>query len=264
MKIDRDLFARFIRQQAELAGGELMLDSLTGAEFIRLLRAARAGGAAVAPAPARAAVAAPTRDPAASPHQPQPTPPRRGPGPGTVGLQLLAAEAEGCTRCGLAEGRTNVVFGVGSSSADLVVVGEAPGAEEDRTGLPFVGRAGKLLDLLLLTGGFPREQVYICNVIKCRPPDNRDPRPDEVEACSSFLHRQLEAIQPRVLLAVGKFAAQTLAGSEESIGKLRGRVHSYRGIPLVATYHPAFLLRSPQWMRAAWKDIQLVREVLDA
>jgi DNA polymerase len=156
------------------------------------------------------------------------------------------------------------VFGEGSPTADVVVVGEAPGQEEDRTGRPFVGRAGRLLDLLLLSAGFPRADVYICNVLKCRPPDNRNPQPDEVTLCTtSFLHGQLEAIAPRVLLAVGKFAAQALLESQESIGRMRGRVHAYRGTPLVVTYHPAYLLRSPQMTRVAWQDFQLVRRVLD-
>lgn len=157
-----------------------------------------------------------------------------------------------------------MVFGEGSATADVVVVGEAPGQEEDRTGRPFVGRAGKLLDLLLASAGFPRADVYICNVLKCRPPNNRNPLPEEVSPCTTnFLHGQLEAIAPRVLLAVGKFAAQALLDSQESIGRLRGTVHTYRGTPLVVTYHPAYLLRSPQMTRVAWQDFQLVRRVLD-
>lgn len=179
-------------------------------------------------------------------------------------LPVLAEEAASCTGCRLHEGRQHVVFGEGNPRARVVVVGEAPGREEDRTGRPFVGPAGKLLDLLLLTAGFPREEVYICNVIKCRPPENRDPMRDEVEACSTYLRRQLDAIQPTVLLALGKFAAQTLIGSEQSISALRGGVHSFSGIPLVVTFHPAFLLRSPQWTRAAWGDLQLLREVLES
>jgi uracil-DNA glycosylase len=166
-------------------------------------------------------------------------------------------------RCALHETRTNVVFGVGNPRADLVVVGEAPGQQEDRTGLPFVGPAGKLLDLLLLSVGLTRDEVYICNVLKCRPPQNRNPLPGEVECCAPYLHSQLELIAPRVLLAVGKFAAQTLIGTDAPVGRLRGRVHEYRGIPLVATFHPAYLLRSRQQVRATWEDLQLAREVLD-
>jgi uracil-DNA glycosylase len=179
-------------------------------------------------------------------------------------LALLATRAAGCTLCRLHEQRTNVVFGEGDPDADVVIVGEAPGQEEDRTGRPFVGRAGRLLDLLLMTIGRPRSSVYICNVLKCRPPNNRNPMADEVAACTgSLLHGQLEAIAPKVLLAVGKFAAQSLLQSEESIGRLRGVVHEYRGRPLVVTYHPAYLLRSPQMTRVAWQDFQLLRKVLD-
>ncbi|MFW6201564.1 MAG: uracil-DNA glycosylase, partial [Gemmatimonadota bacterium] len=178
-------------------------------------------------------------------------------------LEVLREEALGCTKCRLHEDRRNVVFGEGAEDADVVVVGEAPGREEDRTGRPFVGPAGKLLDLLLLSVGLPRERVFICNVLKCRPPKNRDPRPDEVECCSPYLRRQLEVISPRVLLAVGRFAAQTLSDSDESIGRLRGRVHTYRGIPLVASYHPAYLLRSPNQVQRTWEDFQLMRQVLD-
>jgi uracil-DNA glycosylase len=183
-------------------------------------------------------------------------------GAGT-GLHVLAQEAAGCQKCGLSAGRTQVVYGRGNGSAELVVVGEAPGAEEDRQGLPFVGPAGRLLDLLLLAVGFDRESVYICNVLKCRPPNNRDPRPDEVATCAPYLHAQLEAIAPRALLAVGRFAAQQLAASEANMGRLRGEVHRYRGIPVVATYHPAYLLRSPRATRKTWQDLQLLRQVLD-
>ena len=178
-------------------------------------------------------------------------------------LRLLRAEARACTACRLSAGRRTVVFGEGNPAAELVVVGEAPGQEEDRTGRPFVGQAGKLLDLLLLSVGFPREQVYICNTLKCRPPQNRNPMPDELRACSRFLKGQLGVIRPKVVLAVGKFAAQSLADSEESISRLRGRIFHYEGVPLVVSYHPAFLLRSPQWTRTAWEDFQLARKVLD-
>jgi len=179
-------------------------------------------------------------------------------------LTVLQQEANNCERCTiLAEQRRNVVFARGNPITSVMVVGEAPGQEEDRTGLPFVGPAGRLLDLLLLTAGFGRDSVYICNTLKCRPPNNRNPLPEELAACSGFLQGQIEAIAPRVLLAVGKFAAQALLNSEESIGRLRGRVHTYRGIPLVVTYHPAYLLRSSQPSRLAWQDFQLLRQVLD-
>lgn len=240
MTLDRGLLARYLRQRRELGGGAVYLDGMTAAEAVGRLRSPPAPAAGAHGVRAEAAPSS------------------------AEGLAALAAEAAVCTRCRLHEGRNRVVFGEGNAAAELVVVGEAPGFEEDRTGRPFVGPAGKLLDLMLLSIGFPREAVFICNVLKCRPPNNRDPQADEVAACSGYLHGQLERIAPRVLLAVGKFAAQTLTGSDASIGRLRGRVHEYRGTPLVATFHPAFLLRSPEWTRAAWDDLQLVREVLDA
>ena len=145
-----------------------------------------------------------------------------------------------------------------------MVVGEAPGRREDETGLPFVGPAGKLLDLLLASVGLSRENsVYICNVLKCRPPGNRDPRPDEIETCSPYLLRQIELVAPEAILAVGSFAAKLLTGEDRALGRLRGEVYSYQGVPLVVTYHPAFLLRSPGWTRPTWDDFQLVRQVLD-
>jgi DNA polymerase len=158
-----------------------------------------------------------------------------------------------------------VVFSDGVPDARLVVVGEAPGANEDASGLPFVGAAGKYLDLLLGTVGLSREDsVYICNVLKCRPPGNRDPMPDEIEACAPYLKKQLELIRPQALLAVGSFAARLLTGSEKmALGRLRGTVHSYEGVPLVCTYHPAALLRNPKWTRSFWDDLQLLRNLLD-
>jgi uracil-DNA glycosylase len=181
----------------------------------------------------------------------------------TAGLDALATEVAGCRKCRLGDGRTQAVFGRGNPSAELVVVGEAPGGEEDRVGLPFVGPAGKLLDLMLLSVGFDREAVYICNVLKCRPPGNRDPRPDEVASCAPYLQAQLDRIGPRAILAVGRFAGQMLTGSEANLGGLRGQVRDHRGVPVVATYHPAYLLRSPAATRSAWRDLQLLRQVLD-
>ncbi|MGI9628296.1 MAG: uracil-DNA glycosylase [Longimicrobiales bacterium] len=176
----------------------------------------------------------------------------------------LKSEALGCRRCRLSEGRTQVVFSDGHPSARLMVVGEAPGANEDATGLPFVGQAGKLLDLMLASVGLSREDtVYICNVLKCRPPGNRNPLPDEIEACSSLLKRQIESVAPEVILGVGSFAAQWLTGAQKALGKLRGEVYSYQGVPLVVTYHPAALLRNPNWSRPTWDDFQLLRQVMD-
>lgn len=173
--------------------------------------------------------------------------------------------ALGCTRCRLCEGRTQVVFSDGPSDARLMVVGEAPGANEDETGVPFVGAAGKYLDLLLSTVDLSREEsVYIANVLKCRPPGNRNPLPDEIEACSPYLLKQIDLVRPQALLAVGSFSGKLLTGREKwTLGKLRGTVHSYHGVPLVVTYHPAALLRNPKWTRLFWEDLQLLREVLD-
>ncbi len=179
-------------------------------------------------------------------------------------LATLEAVAQRCTRCELHATRRSVVFGEGSPNARLVCVGEAPGAREDETGRPFVGRAGKLLDRLLLAVGFQRDEVFICNVLKCRPPQNRNPQPGEIAACSPFLLRQIELISPRAIVAFGSFAAQTLLGTRESIGRLRGRTHMYEGFPLVVTYHPAALLRNSRWTRKTWEDLQGARRLVDA
>lgn len=178
-------------------------------------------------------------------------------------LATLGAVARGCTRCDLHAGRKRVVFGEGSPDGRVVCVGEAPGAVEDETGRPFVGPAGRLLDRLLSSVGFAREEVYICNVLKCRPPGNRDPRPDEIEACSPYLLRQLELIDPEVIVAFGTFASRTLLETRESLGRLRGRTHLYAGYPVVVTYHPAALLRNPSWTRPTWEDLQRVRRIVE-
>lgn len=142
-------------------------------------------------------------------------------------------------------------------------VGEAPGANEDDTGVPFVGRAGQLLDRLLMSVGFAREEVYICNVLKCRPPGNRNPEAEEIEKCSPFLRRQVALVAPEVIIAFGTFASRTLLGLSDTLGRMRGRTHRYEGVPLVATYHPAALLRNPNWTRPAWEDLQRARRVLE-
>ena len=178
-------------------------------------------------------------------------------------MEGLREVAEACTRCGLHSTRTKVVFSDGAVDARVLCVGEAPGANEDQTGLPFVGRAGKLLDRLLLSAGFPRAEVFICNVLKCRPPGNRNPLPDEIESCSPFMLRQLELVSPTVIVAFGTFAAQTLLGCRDSLRHLRGRTHLYQGFPLVVTYHPAALLRNPGWTRPTWRDLQLARRIVD-
>lgn len=178
-------------------------------------------------------------------------------------LDEIAAAVASCTRCPLYRTATNPVPGEGNPNAGLMCVGEAPGATEDATGRPFVGQAGQLLDRILSAINLSRNDVFICNVLKHRPPQNRNPLPDEVRACSPYLVRQIELIRPRVILALGTFAAQTLLNTKEAIGKLRGKVHRYYGVPLVVTYHPAALLRNPAWKRPTWDDVQLARRLLD-
>lgn len=177
----------------------------------------------------------------------------------------LSARVAGCQLCPLHGTRTQAVFGVGDRQAECLVVGEAPGAEEDRRGEPFVGRAGQLLDAMLYAVGLRREQVYIANILKCRPPRNRDPRPEEVQCCEPYLLRQIELLQPRVILAAGRIAAQNLLRSDTPIGRLRGarHVHPTLGIPVVVTYHPAYLLRSPLQKRKSWEDLRMLRDILD-
>jgi DNA polymerase len=179
-------------------------------------------------------------------------------------LDDIARAVAACTRCRLYATATNPVPGEGSPTAELVCVGEAPGANEDATGRPFVGQAGQLLTKILAAIDLRREDVFICNVLKHRPPGNRNPLPDEVTACSPYLVQQLELIRPKVIVAFGTFAAQTLLNTKLPIGKLRGSVHRYYGIPLIVTYHPAALLRNPAWKRPTWEDVQLARRILDS
>jgi uracil-DNA glycosylase family 4 len=175
----------------------------------------------------------------------------------------LKAAVSGCTKCGLHKTRTQTVFGVGDENADWMLIGEAPGAEEDRLGDPFVGQAGKLLDNMLAAIGLSRqENVYIANVLKCRPPGNRNPTPEEVEQCTPHLLKQIELIRPKLILAMGRFAAQTLLDSDASIASLRGRVHRYAGVPLIVTYHPAYLLRTLEDKAKAWEDLVFARRTM--
>jgi DNA polymerase len=175
----------------------------------------------------------------------------------------LTAAVAACTRCGLAATRTRTVFGVGDRHARWLVVGEAPGADEDRQGEPFVGRAGQLLNSMLRAVGLAREQVFIANVLKCRPPSNRDPLPEEVRCCLPYLHRQIALIEPSLILCVGRIAAQNLLGVDTPLGQLRGRRHELKpfGTPVVVTYHPAYLLRSPAEKRKSWTDLRFAMEV---
>jgi uracil-DNA glycosylase len=179
-------------------------------------------------------------------------------------LAALSEVVAGCRRCRLCEGRQNTVFGSGDPNADLMFIGEGPGAEEDRKGLPFVGRAGELLTRIVEAIGMTRQQVYIANIVKCRPPGNRDPQPDEVAACRSYLERQIALVRPRLIVALGRIAAQTLLGSDLPIGRMRGQWFQVLGVPLMVTYHPAALLRNPALKRPTWEDMQQVRDRLRA
>ena len=178
-------------------------------------------------------------------------------------LTILSQEACNCQKCGLAQTRTSVVFGSGRTDADLMFVGEAPGADEDRQGLPFVGAAGQLLTRMIEAMGLTREDVYIANIIKCRPPNNRDPKPEGLAACQPYLAQQIDLIAPVVICTLGRFAAQTLLQTTESMGRLRGKIFDYQGAKLIPTYHPAALLRNAQWKRPTWEDLKLVRKLYD-
>lgn len=179
-------------------------------------------------------------------------------------LDEIAAVVRTCPKCPLCTTRTLAVPGEGNPEADLMVVGEGPGESEDLSGRPFVGRAGELLDKMLLAIDTPRETVYIANIVKCRPPRNRVPLPDEREACIPYLHRQIALVRPRVILALGGTAAESLLGVKKALGELRLKVHEWNGIPLVVTYHPAALLRNPNWKRPAWDDVRIARQLLDS
>ena len=223
------------------------------------------------PPPPAAKVAAPAVRVAPVP-APQPAA-AGGQGPRPVGVAqmdwaALRTAVAGCTACGLCRGRQNTVFGVGNERAHWMLVGEAPGQQEDLQGEPFVGKAGQLLDNMLRAVGLlraeapPEQQVFIANVLKCRPPGNRNPEPAEVAQCEPFLKRQVALVQPRIILAMGRFAVQSLLQTQDPIGRLRGRVHTYEGVPLIVTYHPAYLLRNPLDKARSWEDLCLAREVM--
>lgn len=208
--------------------------------------------------------------PPSPPHEAEAPPATAGPGGdpisvSDVDLQSLERIVSACVRCGLHQTRTQTVFGVGAPDARLMVIGEAPGADEDRMGEPFVGRAGRLLNVMLLAVGLERGSVYITNIIKCRPPRNRDPKPEETACCAPYLKRQIELVRPRAILAVGRVAAQNLLGTTTAIGRLRGRIHKepVSGTPVLVTYHPAYLLRSPGEKRKSWEDLKRVRRLLE-
>jgi len=266
-----DKWQQYLRQQMELGGGE-----------IYLAEAGQMGSGAVASKPGEIAVTAPQpRGPAAPPAAvswQRGAPPIPGPGLtidlpigdlmgdglGELGsLEAIAARVAECTRCGLAQSRKRTVPGEGNPNAQLMLVGEGPGATEDETGRPFVGAAGELLTQILGSIGIPRESVFIANVVKCRPPQNRKPLPDEAAACLPYLRRQVQLVRPKVLLALGATAAEGLLGVRKSLGELRGAVHTFGGIPLVVTYHPAALLRNPNWKKPTWDDVRIARQLLD-
>ena len=244
---------RTLRQQLKL-NRDFGWDMLVGADQPRVRvegsppadRAGVAGDSPVVEAEASRQQAAPAATAAAAQEQ-------------AAALQALDAEVASCKLCGLCEGRTHTVFGVGDPGARLLFIGEGPGRDEDLAGEPFVGRAGQLLNDIINKGmGLEREQVYIANIVKCRPPENRNPALEEVAACMPYLRRQIEIIQPEVICALGGVAAKALLSSESSVGQLRGEFHDYDGIPLRVTYHPAYLLRSPHEKRKTWEDIKAV------
>ena len=211
--------------------------------------------AAPAPAPSLAPMAK-RRDPGPEP-PPLPFDPEA-----EMSLDQLQAAVDGCLRCKLGAGRTNLVFGVGNPAANLVIVGEAPGANEDAEGIPFVGRAGQMLTKMIENViEVPRQEVYICNILKCRPPGNRNPEPDEIDCCEPYLHKQLAIIQPRLILALGKFAAQWLLQTKTPIGRLRGKFGRYQGVPCLSTYHPAYLLRNPRDKKLVLDDLLKAKAV---
>ncbi len=243
------------------------------------------GVAMTAGTPKKAAASAAGEPPAPLPGPPpqpvimKPSPPQKPPHPqtpqdppheerdpsaprGAAGLQLVREELGDCKRCKLCATRTNIVFGVGNPNSHLVFVGEAPGADEDAQGEPFVGKAGQLLTKMIEAMGYARGDVYICNVLKCRPPGNRNPEPDEVASCEPFLKKQLGAIRPRMIVALGKFAVQCLLRDDSPISRLRGNLRTYEGIPLMPTFHPAYLLRDPSKKKLAWDDLKAVNAAL--
>jgi uracil-DNA glycosylase family 4 len=274
-----DLLRRYLAVQGDLGGDELFFDEPVQLPPERKVVTPRP----VAPEPRQAKVVVPEAAPSvrqriAKPVDGDATGWRKGappiPGPGlrldiptrlyeSESLETLSAIIAGCKSCPLCTGRTNTVPGEGNPAARLMLVGEGPGETEDRTGRPFVGRAGELLDKMLESIDTPRSTVFIANVVKCRPPRNRAPLPDERAACLPYLHRQIALVKPKVLLALGSTAAEAMLGVKKPLGDVRLRVHEWNGIPLIVTYHPAALLRNPNWKRPAWDDIRIARQLLD-
>ena len=241
------------------------LRQLVGRLRTNLALRQRSGLLGVSPAPTRRragkAGTAPVAAGAVIEGAAEPDGPIERPG-GALGLSVVREELGNCTRCKLSAGRKNLVYGVGNPDAHLVFVGEGPGADEDEQGEPFVGKAGQLLTKMIEAMGYRRQDVYICNVVKCRPPGNRNPEPDEIAACEPFLKKQLGAIRPRMIVALGKFAAQCLLRDDTPISRLRGNFRSYEGIQLMPTFHPAYLLRDPSKKKEAWEDLKAVLAAL--
>jgi len=281
--------ARYLRQQLELGGGEIYLESVPRSPL-----PVPGDEEPLHPAPETPIETMPSKrtsfpiesgergtgngERIAEPKWKKDAPPIPGPGltiiPPDLGLlgdavsrletlEELGQMVSGCQKCVLCQTRTNTVVGEGNPNAQLMCVGEGPGATEDETGRPFVGAAGQLLDQILSAIECPRETVYIANIVKCRPPGNRKPLPDEATSCLPFLHRQIALIKPKVLLALGSTAAEWLLNSKQSLGNLRGKVHRFGSIPVVVTYHPAALLRNPNWKKPTWDDVRIARQLLD-
>jgi uracil-DNA glycosylase family 4 len=280
-----DEWRRYLEQQIELGGAEVVLGRTVGQAVRRSDE--RSVGSPALQESVPTSTDRPTARPAVSPSTRPPVHPstwRKGappiPGPGLsvespehnllgddlvdlATLEDVAQRITGCRACSLCSGRTHAVPGQGPSHARLFLVGEGPGATEDAQGLAFVGQAGNLLTGILDAIEVPRESVYITNIVKCRPPQNRKPLPDEIAACMPYLHRQLELIRPKVIVALGGTAGEALLGVRKSLGELRGKVHTYNGIPLIVTYHPAALLRNPNWKKPTWDDVRIARQLLD-
>ena len=200
--------------------------------------------------------------PAARTKKPDPLPAKIDSGPAAEDLEVIRVDLKNCKLCKLSPTRKNIVFGSGNPNADLMFVGEAPGADEDEQGLPFVGRAGQLLTKIIEAIDMRREEVFICNILKCRPPGNRNPETDEIAACEQFLFRQIASVKPKVICALGAFSAQTLLRTNDPISRLRGHLVDYRGVKLMATFHPAYLLRNPYEKRKVWEDVQAIRDYI--
>jgi uracil-DNA glycosylase len=256
----RALAIEYLKQQRLLGGDSVILADSTGA-------GSRESGVRNVPVPEPVAVPAPDSGlptPGISFDPPSADLFATDPIQRAASLQEVASLIAECRKCKLCDSRTNTVPGEGPATAKLVVVGEGPGRTEDETGRPFVGRAGELLTKILEAIKLPRDQVFICNVVKCRPPENRLPQYDEIAACMPYLYRQIELVRPAVILAMGGTAAQSLLDTKQSLSALRNHVHRFRGIPLIVTYHPAALLRNPNWKRPTWDDVRIAARLLAA